>query len=82
MPKNSVGDFSPTLFLGIAVKQTMQVVVFVNSDDLADYAADAVGNMVRAGVIGRKPGNIFDSTASATRTEVTAMLHRFAEAAE
>jgi len=66
--------------MGLTMKQTMQMVVFVDSDDISDYAADAVGNMVRAGIIYGKPGNVFDPKAEATRAEVAAMLHRFAEA--
>ena len=68
--------------MGIVMAQTMQIVVFVDSADIADYAVDAVGNMVRANIINGKPGNIFDPLADATRAEVAAMLHRFADAAK
>ena len=66
--------------LGITIKQTLQDVVFADSGDIADYAAAAVENMVRAGVITGRPGNVFDPKAEAGRAEVAAMLHRFANA--
>ena len=68
--------------MGLTMKQTLQNVVFVDSDAIAEYAVDAVGMMVRAGVINGKDDGSFDPTASATRAEVAAMLHRFCEAIE
>ena len=68
--------------LGIKMKQTLQVVMFADSDLIADYATDAVGNMVRAGVINGNPDGMFAPKANATRAEVAAMLHRFVEAAQ
>ena len=67
-------------YMGITMKQILQYVVFIDSADITNYASDAVGNMVRAGVISGKPGNLFDPKANATRAEVAAMLHRFVEA--
>ena len=66
--------------MGLTMKQTLQNVVFVDSDTIAEYAVNAVGTMVRAGVINGKDGGGFDPAASATRAEVAAMLHRFCEA--
>ena len=63
--------------MGIEMRQTMQNVVFVDSAEIADYATNAVSDMVRAGIINGRPGNIFDAKGEATRAEVAAMLHRF-----
>ena len=68
--------------MGINIQQTVQNVVFADSDDIADYAAEAIAAMVRAGVITGRPGSIFDPTGIATRAEVAAMLHRFCEAVQ
>jgi len=65
--------------MNLNMKQTMQIVTFVDSNDIAGYASDAVANMVRAGVISGKPGSRFDPKASATRAEVATMLRRFCE---
>ena len=64
------------------LKQTLQNVVFTDSNKIAGYAADAVGNMVRAGVIGGKDDGTFDPNSSATRAEVATMLHRFSESVQ
>ena len=64
------------------MKQTLQNVVFTDSNDIASYAVDAVGNMVRAGVINGRDTGSFDPGANATRAEVAAMLHRFCEAVQ
>ena len=66
--------------MGLTLKQTLQNVVFVDSGDIADYAADEVANMARVGVIFGRPGNVFDPKANATRAEVAAVLHRFVAA--
>jgi len=68
--------------MDITLKQTLQSVVFADSADIADYAVNYVELMVRAGIINGKPGNIFDPIGNATRAEVAAMLHRFAEAVQ
>jgi len=66
--------------MNLTAKQILQNVVFVDSGDIAGYAVDAVGAMVRAGVINGREDGRFDPTANATRAEVAAMLHRFCEA--
>ena len=68
--------------MNLTMKQTLQNVVFVDSDDIASYAVDAVGNMVRAGVINGNPDGTFAPKDNVTRAEVAAMLHRFVEAAQ
>ena len=64
----------------ISLKQTLQAVVFVDSDSISGYAATAVELMASAGVVKGKPGNIFDPKGNAARAEVAAMFHRFCEA--
>ena len=66
--------------MGITLQQTLQNVDFTDSDNIAGYAAEAVEAMVRAGVINGRDNGSFDPTATATRAEVAAMLHRFCEA--
>lgn len=48
-----------------------------DADTISDYAKNAVQVLVAQGIIGGKPGNIFDPQGTATRAEVAAMLHRF-----
>jgi len=68
--------------MGFSMKQTLQNVVFMDSDNIAEYAADAINAIASAGIVSGKPGNIFALTGNATRAEVAAMLHRFCEAAK
>ena len=65
----------------LLMMQTLRNAVFTDSDEIADYAVEAVAAMVRARVIYGKSDGSFDPTADATRAEVAAMLHRFCEAA-
>ena len=65
--------------MGLTMQQSLQNVMFVDSSDIADYAVDAVGSMVRTGIINGQPGNVFAPRAETTRAEVAAMLHRFCE---
>ena len=65
---------------GVVMRQTMQIVVFADSEDIADYATAAVANMARAGIVNGKPDSIFDPVGNATRAEVAVVLRRFAEA--
>ena len=66
--------------MDITIQQTLQNVVFVDLNDISNYAVDAVGTMVRAGIMSDKPGNISDPICNTTRSEFAAMLHQFAEA--
>ena len=68
--------------MNMTMKQALQNVVFVDLDDIASYAIDAVGNMVHAGVINGNPDGTFAPKANATRAEVAAMLHRFVDAVQ
>jgi hypothetical protein len=55
---------------------------FDDSDEIADWARDAVMWAYANGIITGKPGNIFDSRGQATRAEIAAILHRFILAIE
>jgi len=51
---------------------------FADAISIAAYAKDAAAAMQKAGIIGGKPGRMYDPKAGTTRAEVAAMLHRFA----
>lgn len=51
--------------------------VFEDSDNISDYAKDAVKQMQMAGNLSGKNGNLFDPLGTTTRAEVSAVLHRF-----
>ena len=69
-----------TASAGIELRETREVVVFNDSDAIAAYAQEAVAQMVRAGILNGRPGDLFDPLAGASRAEVAAVLHRFAAA--
>lgn len=48
---------------------------FADDSKIATYAKEAVYNMQRAGIIGGKPGNVFDPVANATRAEASKMIY-------
>jgi hypothetical protein len=58
---------------------TLQYVTFADETDIADYAKNAAQTLYGGGIVSGKPGNLFDPKAGATRAEVAAILHRFAE---
>jgi hypothetical protein len=53
---------------------------FADSAKIAGYAQASMEALYRAGIMGGKPGNLFDPAGSATRAEVAAILRRFVEA--
>ncbi|MDR1204419.1 MAG: S-layer homology domain-containing protein, partial [Peptococcaceae bacterium] len=53
---------------------------FADDGAIDAYARDSVEALCRAGIIGGKPGNLFDPAGSVTRAEVAAVLRRFIEA--
>ena len=59
--------------------RTREAVTFTDNASIASWAADAVNAMQQAGVINGKDGNRFDPTGTATRAEVSAVLHRYVE---
>ena len=64
---------------GITLPKVATAITFSDDANISGYAKEAVAAMQRAGIINGKPGNIFDPNGIATRAEVAAMLHRFAE---
>jgi hypothetical protein len=52
---------------------------FADAADIAGYASPAVEAVCRAGIVGGKPGNLFDPRGAATRAEAAAILRRFIE---
>ncbi len=48
---------------------------FADDASIAAYSKEAVYKMQRAGVIGGKPGNLFDAKAYATRAEASKMIY-------
>jgi hypothetical protein len=55
--------------------------VFVDEANVSAWATDAANAMTAAGIIGGKPGRLFDPQGQTTRAEAAAMLHRFIIAA-
>jgi hypothetical protein len=64
-------------FEDVILQESKERIVFNDDAEIASWATVAVVAMQRAGVIGGKPGNLFDPNGTATRAEATAMLHRF-----
>jgi hypothetical protein len=52
---------------------------FADSGMIDAYAKDAAETIFRAGIMGGKPGNLFDPAGSVTRAEMAAILRRFIE---
>jgi len=50
---------------------------FADGDKISAYAREAVQEMQMAGVLGGKGSNLFDPQCTATRAEISAVLHRF-----
>jgi hypothetical protein len=55
---------------------------FADAAAIAGYARAAVEAVCRAGIIGGKPGGLFDPEGGATRAETAAILRRFIESAK
>jgi hypothetical protein len=53
---------------------------FADGSKIDSYAQSAVNALVQQGMLGGKPGNLFDPQGTATRAEVASMLHRFTTA--
>ena len=65
--------------MGYTVPKTRTEVTFADGSSIGSYAADAVKAMQMAGVIQGRDGNRFDPKGTATRAEVSAVLHRYVE---
>jgi len=64
-------------FAGLDLPPVKEYQAFADEARISEYAKGAVEQLFMAGVIGGKPGNIFDPRGNATRAEVAAMLSRF-----
>ena len=65
--------------MGYTVPRTREAVTFADNASIASWAVDAVKAMQMAGVINGKDTGRFDPTGTATRAEVSAVLHRYVE---
>ena len=65
--------------MNLKLTQVHEENTFDDSAKISDYAKDAVKQMQMAGILSGKNGNLFDPQGTATRAEVSAMLHRFVE---
>ena len=63
--------------MGYKVPETREAITFADNASIGTWAAAAVKQMQMAGILNGKDGNRFDPTASATRGEVAAVLHRY-----
>lgn len=69
--------YSYTKAMGINLPQIKEEINFTDSDQISEYAKEAVKIMQRAGIIGGKEGKLFDPKGEASRAEVSAVLSRF-----
>jgi len=67
-------------FRGLKLPTTQTYKGFNDDSRIASYARPAVIRCFEAGIIGGKPGNLFDPLGQSTRAETAAMLHRFIKA--
>ena len=67
-------------FAGLALPELHEYSGFVDDEDIAEYAREAVEKFFKSGIIEGKPGGVFDPKGDATRAEVAAMLTRLIEA--
>jgi hypothetical protein len=65
--------------MDIMLTQTHGENTFADMAKISDYANDAVQQMQMEGILRGKNGNLFDPQGTATRAEVSAVLHRFVE---
>jgi hypothetical protein len=68
-----------TEYAKLVFPTTLMLVMFADGGDIADYADNAIQTLVNGGILNGKPGNMFDPKGNATRAEVAAVLHRFAD---
>ncbi|HHW00708.1 MAG TPA: S-layer homology domain-containing protein [Clostridiaceae bacterium] len=65
--------------IGFTFPKVHEEKVFTDSEKINAYARETVKQMQTAGLLNGKSGNIFDPLNTATRAEVSAILHRFVE---
>ncbi len=63
--------------VGMGTKSSIIGDKFSDSDDISNWAREAVEWAVNAGIVNGKPGSVFDPKGKATRAEVAAIVHRF-----
>ena len=63
--------------MGIPLPAADGIIGFQDASDISGYAKDSVSILLRAKIIGGRPGNIFDPKGKATRAEVAAMIRSF-----
>ena len=68
------------LFAEKAPADVADDIVFADAGLISKWAEGAVSQLTKQGIIGGKPGNLFDPTGNATRAEFAALLKRFFEA--
>ncbi|MBR6646035.1 MAG: S-layer homology domain-containing protein [Clostridia bacterium] len=61
------------------IKTEIKNISFADTDDISDYAKDAVSFAVNSGIINGKGNNMLCPTDKASRAEVATMMMRFAE---
>ena len=69
-------------FSGSTPPNTVTDKQFADANKISDYAKNPVKALVAQGIIGGKPGNLFDPQGTTTRAEVAALLHRFMAAVQ
>lgn len=73
----SVMLYNYMVYKGYPVPDGSGVGAFGDDAKISPWAKDAVKSMQQAGIIGGKPGNVFDPQGVATRAEVCTILDRF-----
>jgi hypothetical protein len=61
---------------GFALITNVMSTVFADEDVISEWAFDAVKSIQALGIVGGKPGNVFDPGATATRAEAAAIFTR------
>ncbi|MCL2335793.1 MAG: S-layer homology domain-containing protein, partial [Firmicutes bacterium] len=64
-------------FSGGALPNTVTTKQFADANKVSNFATKPVNALTAQGIIGGKPGNLFDPQGTATRAEVSALMHRF-----
>jgi len=63
----------------LMLRATVDAASFADESAISGWAGDAVRSIQRAGIIGGKPGNLFDPHGIATRAEVATIFSRLAD---
>jgi hypothetical protein len=66
-------------YKGITLPANQASTAFADESTVSSWAIDAVKDIQKAGIIGGKPGNLFDPKAAATRAEVATVFTKFIE---